>query len=149
MKIYLDNCMFNRPFDDQSHIRIRLETEAKLYIQDKIKAKQIDLVWSYILEFENFHNPHEERKSTIFKWKKLALIDIEESHELLNHAKNCMNLGIKSKDALHIASAIVAKAEYFLTTDDKLLSAVNKYKIMKASNPINFIKVLEHDNTNN
>lgn len=30
MRVYLDNCMFNRPFDDQGHIRIRLETEAKL-----------------------------------------------------------------------------------------------------------------------
>jgi hypothetical protein len=30
MKIYLDNCCFNRPFDDQSHLRIRLEAEAKL-----------------------------------------------------------------------------------------------------------------------
>ena len=27
-KIYLDNCVLNRPFDDQSQERIRLETEA-------------------------------------------------------------------------------------------------------------------------
>ena len=36
MRVYLDNCMFNRPFDDQGQIRIRLESEAKLYIQDQI-----------------------------------------------------------------------------------------------------------------
>ena len=30
MKIYLDNCTFNRPFDDQSSIRVKLEAEAKL-----------------------------------------------------------------------------------------------------------------------
>jgi len=29
MKLYLDNYCFNRPFDDQTQIRIRLETEAK------------------------------------------------------------------------------------------------------------------------
>ena len=29
--------MFNRPFDDQTQIRIRLESEAKLYIQAQIK----------------------------------------------------------------------------------------------------------------
>ncbi|MFN0197095.1 MAG: PIN domain protein, partial [Planctomycetaceae bacterium] len=33
MRIYLDNCCFNRPFDDQRQIRVRLETEAKLCIQ--------------------------------------------------------------------------------------------------------------------
>jgi len=37
MRIYLDNCVFNRPFDDQSHLRVRLEPEAKLYIQSRIK----------------------------------------------------------------------------------------------------------------
>ncbi len=36
LKIYLDNCVFNRPFDDQSQIKIKLETEAKLYILDFI-----------------------------------------------------------------------------------------------------------------
>jgi len=33
MRIYLDNCSFNRPFDDQTQLRIRLETEAKQLIQ--------------------------------------------------------------------------------------------------------------------
>lgn len=52
LKVYLDNCVFNRPFDDQSQIRIRLETEAKFYIQTLIKQDQIALVWSYIIELE-------------------------------------------------------------------------------------------------
>ena len=38
MKIYLDNCCFNRPFDDQSQLRIRLESEAKLKIQEDIRS---------------------------------------------------------------------------------------------------------------
>ena len=28
MRVYLDNCCYNRPFDEQSQLRIRLETEA-------------------------------------------------------------------------------------------------------------------------
>lgn len=36
MKIYMDNCCYNRPYDDQTHIRIHLETEAKLHIQDMV-----------------------------------------------------------------------------------------------------------------
>ena len=39
--VYLDNCTYNRPFDDQSHLRISLETQAKLYIQSLIKDNQI------------------------------------------------------------------------------------------------------------
>jgi hypothetical protein len=30
LKIYLDNCCYNRPFDNQLQMKIRLETEAKL-----------------------------------------------------------------------------------------------------------------------
>ena len=53
MRIYLDNCCFNRPFDDQSQIRIRLESEAKLKIQEEIRSGKIQLIWSYILDYEN------------------------------------------------------------------------------------------------
>lgn len=38
MKVYLDNCSLNRPFDDQSNYRIRIEAEAKLYVQDLIRG---------------------------------------------------------------------------------------------------------------
>ncbi len=79
MRIYLDNCTFNRPFDNQSDIRIRIETEAKLYIQEKIKASHLELIWSYILDFENEQNPFNERKISIANWKKFVLADIEET----------------------------------------------------------------------
>ena len=65
MLIYLDNCCFNRPFDDQLQIKIRLETEAKLVIQEGIKTGDYLLAWSYILDFENSENPFPERKETI------------------------------------------------------------------------------------
>jgi len=48
LKIYLDNCTYNRPFDDQSQIMIALETEAKRYIQQLILDSKIDLVYSFI-----------------------------------------------------------------------------------------------------
>ena len=44
MKIYLDNCCFNRPFDDQGQIRVRLESEAKLEVQGRIMRGELDLV---------------------------------------------------------------------------------------------------------
>ena len=69
VKVYLDNCCFNRPFDDQKQIRIRIETEAKLYIQLKIAQKELFLAWSYILDYENSVNPYPDRKVIIEKWK--------------------------------------------------------------------------------
>jgi hypothetical protein len=57
MLLYLDNCMFNRPYDDQSNIKVLLDAEAKLKIQENIRANNYDLVWSYILDYENVKNP--------------------------------------------------------------------------------------------
>ena len=37
IKIYLDNCCYNRPFDDQTYLKISLEAQAKLQIQSDIK----------------------------------------------------------------------------------------------------------------
>ncbi len=143
MRVYLDNCMFNRPFDNQAQIRIRLESEAKLYIQDKIKNKAIELIWSYILEIENAHNPHTERRIAIQKWKNLSTVKIIESPDVLANANHLLKFGIKTKDALHVASAVEGKADYFLTTDDKLFSAVNRSETIKVLNPVDYIKVLE------
>ena len=51
-------------------------------------------------------------------------------------------IGVKSYDALHIASAEYGKATIFLTTDDKLLKIArnNLEKIhTKVQNPLNWI----------
>ena len=143
MRVYLDNCMFNRPFDNQAQIRIRLESEAKLYIQDNIKSKVIELIWSYILEIENAQNPHDERRIAIQKWKPLSTIKIVESSEILSNANKLLKFGIKPKDALHVASAVEGKANCFLTTDDKLLSGIIRSKMIEVLNPVDYIKVLE------
>ena len=86
MRVYLDNCTFNRPFDDQAQIRIRLETEAKLYIQERIQDGTLELAWSYILDFENTANPFEERRRVIQNWKTLACIDVDANLEILTKA---------------------------------------------------------------
>ncbi|WP_020395710.1 PIN domain-containing protein [Thiolinea disciformis] len=147
MRVYLDNCIFNRPFDDQSHIRIRLEAEAKLYIQQQIREQKLELVWSYILEFENAQNPYHERQHAIQTWKDLAAVDIEESPVLLDTARILVAQGIKPKDALHVACAVEGQADYFISTDDKLLKKIQTIPIISALNPMDYIKELPHETT--
>ena len=72
MLIYLDMCCFNRPFDDQSQTRIRFETEAKLELQERVRKKELQLVWSYVLDYENSYNPFAERLASILLWRSLA-----------------------------------------------------------------------------
>jgi predicted nucleic acid-binding protein len=143
MKVYLDNCMFNRPFDNQTNLRVRIETESKLFIQEKIKLGELLLIWSYILDFENSQNPFAERQQAIAKWQYLASIDIDETTALLENARFFVASGIKPKDALHVACAIEGQADYFLSTDDKLLKKLATLNRITAMNPVDFIKVLD------
>jgi predicted nucleic acid-binding protein len=139
----MDNCCFNRPFDDQANIRIRLETEAKLYIQGKIINKEIELAWSYIINYENRFNPFEERRTTIDKWKSRAIVDIGETTDVIDNAQSIQRLGVKSKDALHVACAIEAKCDYFFSTDDILLKKLSEFDKIKVLNPLSFLTILE------
>ena len=38
MRVYLDNCCYNRPFDDQTQVKVRMETEAKLLILSMMRT---------------------------------------------------------------------------------------------------------------
>lgn len=143
MRVYLDNCCFNRPFDNQSSIRVKLETDAKLYVQLMVKTGKIELAWSYILDFENEANPFIERKNTIEKWRRLSVIDIVENDRVLSKAIFFAGEGLKTKDALHIACAIEADCGYFLTTDDIILKKMLGNSEISALNPTDFIKIIE------
>jgi len=140
MKIYLDNCCFNRPFDDQSQIRIRIESEAKLKIQEEIQEGHIELVWSYILDYENNRNPFQERKDRIGGWRKYAIVDIQESDDLVEMAIALNKKGFPKMDSLHLSCAIISKCEYFLTTDDKILKLSTSVSEIRIDDPIGFIK---------
>jgi predicted nucleic acid-binding protein len=140
MKVYLDNCCFNRPFDDQSQIRIRLESEAKLKIQEEIRKSTIKLIWSYILDYENNKNPFQERKDRIRAWKKYAIEDIQESNKIIEMAGSLNKNGFPKIDSLHISCAIITQCDYFLTTDDKILKLSTLIKKININDPIGFIK---------
>ena len=45
MRIYMDNCCINRPFDDQSNLRVHLEGEVIKTFQDINVKISTPLVW--------------------------------------------------------------------------------------------------------
>ena len=140
-KLYLDICCYNRPFDDQTQINIRLETEAKLHIQAGIKNEVYKSIWSYMHELENGENPYMEKQNAIALWKNIAVEYCPSSDYILSLGKQIMTQGIKAKDALHIACAIESGCDYFITTDKGLMNKnVNNILII---NPIDFLREVE------
>jgi predicted nucleic acid-binding protein len=143
IKVYFDNCAYNRPFDDQRQIKIALETEAKKHIQQLIIEKEIDLVYSYINRLENDDNPFTTRKNLIDSFFVNAVFYIDAGHAeaIEERAVVIMQTGIKSRDALHIACAIESGCDYFITTDKPLLR--HKLNGIVICNPIWFLDYLE------
>ncbi len=143
MKLYLDLCCFNRPFDDQTQLLVRLQTEAKLAIQESIRNGNHTLVWSGILDLENADNPDSERRAAIAEWKTLAGVDVVTTAVVEQLASTLACNGRKPMDALHVASAMEAGAGYFLTTDKQILRKMKSDQRIKVLDPVDFIRESE------
>jgi predicted nucleic acid-binding protein len=122
---------------------VRFETDAKLRIQELIKNGELELVWSFVLDYENNANPFEEVKNKIAEWRRLASVDCDYSDVVVQKAAAYMKFGLRQMDASHIACAVSAGADYFITIDKKILN--KSVKDIKITNPIDFIREYADD----
>ncbi|MCL2086522.1 MAG: hypothetical protein FWH05_02870 [Oscillospiraceae bacterium] len=148
MKIYMDNCCYGRPFDDQTQIKVRLEATAKMYIQSLVRFKSLVLYSSFMLSHEIDKCPVKETKDYISQFvKEFSSFHVSEgkNSEVALLADEIMKTGVKYKDAIHLACSMIAGCDYMITTDKRVL----KYKTdrIKIVNPIEFVKIWEesHD----
>jgi predicted nucleic acid-binding protein len=119
-------CCLKRPFDDQSQSRIRLETEAVLNLLS-LEPEKARFVRSAALLLENQFNPVRERAARVEAWLRAGPIySPGRPEELRIRVEALRRLGLKSFDALHVASAEQAGADLFVTVDDRLLAAANR-----------------------
>ena len=142
LKLYLDLCVYNRPFDFQGYDRIALESNAFIYLLEKIENKNYSLVVSDALFYENNKNPNDQKKKQIFSYFKLAKENIKIDNFDIKRAKELIKLGFNEMDALHIAVAEKSKTDYFITCDDKIVKLYRKHNNLirtKISNILEFI----------
>ena len=128
---------------------VRLQTEAKLHVQEKIRGGVIDLVWSAVMDMENSSNPDFNRKGAVADWQHLAVVDLPVNEAIEEVAEMLSNIGVKPMDALHVACAIEAHAEYFLTTDNALLRKMAKHCKIRVVDPVDFVRELKDENDEN
>ena len=125
-KLYLDLCVYNRPFDNQRQERIALETSIFIYILEKTEGGEYNLVLSDALIFENRKNPHFLKMKRIESYFNLAKECVEIDKSVIKRAIELRDRGISDLDALHIALAEKIRVDYFITCDDKLLKTCKK-----------------------
>ena len=121
MRVYLDCCSLQRPFDDRSQPRIAVEAEAVLVILALCESHNVRLISLESLLFEIGRIPDQTRREDALTILKLAKEAVELTTEVEALARKLMASGLKPLDALHLASASTARADYFWTCDDKFL----------------------------
>jgi len=137
--IYLDVCVLCRPFDNQTYLRIRLETEAVNLILSKVKNEDYRLVVSPIHReeikaiSETFERIDlQERLKTLGKSIEVDLASARKRAEELCD----LNFGVA--DAAHIAFAEQCGAE-FISCDDSLIKRCSRHNIkIWCGNPVAF-----------
>ena len=141
MKIYFDACCYNRPFDDLSNEKIRLEAEAVLIIQGMFKNKAFSLYSSRVIDFELGKIKDIFKKIHVMAFYHSAKSQLLEfCNEIETIADNLEKKNIRYMDALHVAYCKYYKIDYLLTTDKALInSAVHINISLKVINPLEFI----------
>lgn len=142
MVLYLDNCCYNRPYDDQRQERIHLEGEAILAIIGKYRQNNNIIIGSTILDFEinNIENI-EKRDKVKYFYNQTITIKTDYNTEIFSMAqKLSKQTNIKTLDIFHLSFAEYYKVDILLTTDDKFEKSTGKLNMrVKVMNPLKFL----------
>jgi predicted nucleic acid-binding protein len=137
MRVYFDNCCYNRPFDDFSQDRVYLEAEAILTIISHCEYGDWILVTSGVVEYESARISDLDKLEKVQTLCAVAEERVVLTDEAVNRAAYFRKNGLHDFDSLHLAVAEMAHVDVFLTTDDKLLRAAHKLSLkIHVANPV-------------
>jgi len=142
-KVYLDVCCLNRPFDDQTQARIRLEAEAVLIIMAQCEASHWEWIGSEAVDLEISQTPDPERRRRVQLLASYARRFVPIGPPEVERAHQLEDWGFSAFDALHLACAESGEADVFLTTDDKLVRkavAHAKHLQVRVENPLTWLE---------
>ena len=146
MKIYMDVCCLNRPFDELSQDRVYLEAEAVLSIVSRCEKGEWNLIASGTIEYELLKLPDTDRLEQIRELYAIAKEYVKLTEQTEKRAAFFQQNGLKPIDSLHLASAETAESDVFLTTDDRLFRAANKMSLnIKIANPVSWLMEVMND----
>ena len=139
MRVYLDACSYNRPFDDLSQDRVRLEAEAVLSILRLCRIGDWVLVGSDVVDLEVSKTKNPKRREKVAEYCGIAKEYIVATGEIVQRATELQGHGFRLFDSLHIALAEEAQVDALISTDDKMIKLANRLDLKTVViNPINW-----------
>jgi predicted nucleic acid-binding protein len=142
MRIYLDVCCLNRPFDNRAQDRIRLEAEAVLTVLNHCHQQRWTLLGSEVVAFEIAEIPDDDRRQRVELLAAIAGTVIRVDQATTRRAMELGAMGFHAVDALHLACAEKGKADVLLTTDDRVLQKASRHRSLMTTtvaNPVHWL----------
>ena len=119
--IYLDVCCLNRPYDDQSQDRVRIEAAAVMLILQRVDRGEWQLVSSDAVMDEIDQTPDRDRRRRVQLLAAKAAVILTAGPEERDRAHELAGIGFAPYDAAHVAFAERGAADVLLTTDDRFI----------------------------
>lgn len=126
MRFYLNTSVWNRPFDDLSSERIRLEAEAVAVLLSAAERRRVEIISSDYVEFEIDQTPDPERARRVRRLLYVARSAVEVSARVADRARELEGFGLRGLDALHVAAAEAGGADALVTTDDRMVRSARR-----------------------
>ena len=147
MKVYMDVCCLNRPFDDQSQDKVRFEAEAVISILKRCNTDDDwELVGGDIVILETSKAQDVVRKQKVLLLHEGAVKRVKYNAEIKSRAAEFRKHNVKLFDSLHLAAAEYAKVDAFLTTDGRLIKASARTDIkIHVENPLTYYLEVMND----
>lgn len=142
MRLYIDVCCLNRPFDNQTQDRIHLEAEALILILKHVESGEWQWFTSEVVNFEIQQTPNAERRYEVQLLTRHAQQQILLTPAITQRTAELKRLGFTTYDAFHLACAEAVPVEVLLTTDDAMLKRSRRMPSMlriQLQNPLEWL----------
>ena len=149
MRLYFDICCYSRLYDDQTQIKVYMESEAVLNILNISKQNNDEIVGSSALDLEIDQIDNVEKREKIkYFYHQTITEKIDYKENVFNRVKELsQQTKIKTLDSFHLSFAENSNVNILLTTDNKFEKVCSKMNLkIKVMNPIKYLmEVLQND----
>ena len=111
MRVYFNTSALNRPLDDLSSERVRMEAEAVVALLAAVEDGTIEVE----------QDPDAARVRRVRGLLVGAHMRVPASDAVADRARALERLGLRGLDALHVACAEAGGADLLITTDDRMI----------------------------
>ena len=148
MKLYFDVCCYSRFYDDQTRVKIYMESEAILNIINLSRKNNDGIAGSPAIDLEIDRIDNAEKREKIkFFYSQTITEKIDYTGNVLKRVKDLSeHTKLKTLDSFHLSFAENCNADILLTTDVKFEKACSKMNLkIRVMNPIKFIMEVMQD----